>query len=109
AELGSMQTNEEIDALRTMGFGPMRFLVMPKALAVMMVMPCLTVLADLMGGLGGLTTGMFRLDLNVTSYINETQRAVHLRDFLSGLIKSVAFGLAITLISCQQGLAATGG
>jgi phospholipid/cholesterol/gamma-HCH transport system permease protein len=109
AELGSMQTNEEIDALRTMGFGPMRFLVMPKMLALMFVMPCLTVLADLMGVTGGLATGMFRLDLNLTSYINETQRAVHLRDFASGLIKSVAFGLAITLISCQQGLAASGG
>lgn len=109
AELGSMQTNEEIDALRTMGFGPMRFLVMPKALALMFVMPLLTVVADLMGCLGGLTTGMFRLDLSAAAYLAETQRAVHLSDFTSGLIKSVAFGLAITLISCQQGLAATGG
>lgn len=109
AELGSMQTNEEIDALRTMGFGPMRFLVMPKALALMAVMPLLTVVADLMGGLGGLTTAMLRLDLSATAYLAETQRAVHLSDFTSGLIKSVAFGLAITLISCQQGLAATGG
>jgi phospholipid/cholesterol/gamma-HCH transport system permease protein len=109
AELGSMQTNEEIDALRTMGFGPMRFLVMPKALALMAVMPMLTILADLMGCLGGLTTGVVRLDLSVAGYLAESQRAVHLSDFTSGLIKSVAFGLAITLISCQQGLAATGG
>jgi phospholipid/cholesterol/gamma-HCH transport system permease protein len=109
AELGSMKTNEEIDALRTMGFGPMRFLVMPKALALMVVMPLLTILADLMGGLGGLTTGVVRLDLSVSAYLNETERAVQLSDFTSGLIKSVAFGLAIALISCQQGLAATGG
>jgi len=109
AELGSMQTNEEIDALRTMGFGPMRFLVMPKALALMAVMPLLTVLADLMGCLGGLTTAVVRLDLSVAAYLAESQRAVQLSDFTSGLIKSVAFGLAITLISCQQGLAATGG
>jgi phospholipid/cholesterol/gamma-HCH transport system permease protein len=109
AELGSMKTNEEIDALRTMGFGPMRFLVMPKAIALMVVMPLLTILADLMGGLGGLTTGVLRLDLSVSAYINETERAVQLSDFTSGLIKSVAFGLAIALISCQHGLAATGG
>jgi phospholipid/cholesterol/gamma-HCH transport system permease protein len=109
AELGSMQTNEEIDALRTMGFGPMRFLVMPKTLALMIVLPLLTVLADLMGGLGGLTTAVLRLDINPSAYFTETQRAVHLRDFTSGLIKSVAFGLAIALISCQQGLAASGG
>lgn len=109
AELGSMQTNEEIDALRTMGFGPMRFLVMPKALALMFVMPLLTVVADLMGGLGGLVTAMLRLDLSATAYLTETQRAVQLGDFTQGLTKSVAFGLAITLISCQQGLAATGG
>jgi phospholipid/cholesterol/gamma-HCH transport system permease protein len=109
AELGSMQTNEEIDALRTMGFGPMRFLVMPKALALMIIMPMLTTLADLMGGLGGLTTGVVRLDLSVAAYLAETERAVHLSDFTSGLIKSVAFGLAIALISCQQGLAASGG
>ncbi|HET8932385.1 MAG TPA: MlaE family lipid ABC transporter permease subunit [Polyangiales bacterium] len=109
AELGSMQTNEEIDALRTMGFGPMRFLVMPKTIALMFVMPLLTVLADVMGGFGGLTTAVLRLDINPSSYFTETQHAVHLRDFTSGLIKSVAFGLAIALISCQQGLAATGG
>jgi phospholipid/cholesterol/gamma-HCH transport system permease protein len=109
AELGSMQTNEEIDALRTMGFGPMRFLVMPKALALVVVVPLLTVLADLMGGLGGLVAAVTRLDINSTAYLTETQRAVQLRDVFSGLIKSGAFGMAIALISCQQGLAATGG
>jgi len=109
AELGSMKTNEEIDALRTMGFGPMRFLVMPKALGLMLVAPLITIIADLMGGLGGLLVGVYRLDLSVTSYLSETQRAVKLFDVLSGLIKSVAFALAVALICCQQGLAATGG
>jgi phospholipid/cholesterol/gamma-HCH transport system permease protein len=109
AELGSMKTNEEVDALRTMGFGPMRFLVMPRALALMAVMPLLTLTADLSGGVGGLVVGIKRLGLISSAYINETQRAVHMHDLLSGLIKSVAFGLAIALIACQQGLAATGG
>jgi phospholipid/cholesterol/gamma-HCH transport system permease protein len=109
AELGSMKTNEEIDALRTMGFGPMRFLVMPRALALMMIAPLLTLLADISGGMGGLLVGVKSLGLSPIGYFNETQRAVHMHDLVSGLIKSVAFALAIALISCQQGLAAQGG
>lgn len=109
AELGSMKTNEEIDALRTMGFGPMRFLVMPRALALMLVAPLLTIIADLAGGVGGLLVGITRMDLTAASYIAETKRAVHMHDLNSGLIKSGAFALAIALISCQQGLAASGG
>lgn len=109
AELGSMKTNEEIDALRTMGFGPMRFLVMPKALGLMLVAPLLTLIADLAGNFGGLLVGMMKLDLSAQSYLSELQRAVHLPDVMQGLTKSVAFALAIALISCQQGLAASGG
>jgi phospholipid/cholesterol/gamma-HCH transport system permease protein len=109
AELGSIQTNEEIDALRTMGFGPMRFLVMPRAFALMLVAPLLTLVADTAGVVGGLTIGKHTLDLSTSAYVNETQRAVHMHDVSSGLIKSVAFALAIALISSQQGLAATGG
>jgi phospholipid/cholesterol/gamma-HCH transport system permease protein len=109
AELGSMKVNEEIDALRTMGFGPMRFLVMPRTLALMLVMPILTLLADLVGILGGLLVGLTSLDLTVTVYFTETQKAVKLWDVYSGLIKSVLFAAAIALISCQQGLATTGG
>ncbi len=109
AELGSMRVNEEIDALRTMGFGPMRFLVLPRTLAMMVVLPMLTLVADVMGILGGLWVGVASLDLTVMSYFNEIQKAVKLWDIYSGLIKSVAFGFAITMISCQQGLAASGG
>jgi phospholipid/cholesterol/gamma-HCH transport system permease protein len=109
AELGSMKVNEEIDALRTMGFGPMRFLVMPRSLALMLVMPILTLLADAVGILGGLVVGLTSLDLTVTVYFTETQKAVKLWDVYSGLLKSVLFALAIALISCQQGLATTGG
>jgi phospholipid/cholesterol/gamma-HCH transport system permease protein len=109
AELGSMKVNEEIDALRTMGLGPMRFLVLPRALALMLVMPLLTLLADFVGILGGLVVGLSSLDLTITSYFTETQKAVKLWDVYSGLIKSVLFALAIALICCQQGLATTGG
>jgi phospholipid/cholesterol/gamma-HCH transport system permease protein len=109
AELGTMKTNEEIDALRTMGFGQMRWLVMPRALALMAVAPLLTIIADLCGWLGGLMIGMYRLDLTFTAFLTETQRAVKMSDITSGLIKSVGFALATALVSCQQGLATTGG
>jgi phospholipid/cholesterol/gamma-HCH transport system permease protein len=109
AELGSMQTNEEIDALRTMGFGPMRFLVIPRALALMIVAPLVTLVADTAGVLGGFTVGKYSLGLTATAFMNQMQRAVHLHDLNSGLIKSVTFALAIALISSQQGLAASGG
>jgi phospholipid/cholesterol/gamma-HCH transport system permease protein len=109
AELGTMKTNEEIDALRTMGFGPMRWLVIPRALALMAVAPLLTILADLCGCLGGLVVGVYRLDLTVAAYLTESQRAIKLFDITQGISKSIAFALAIALISCQQGLATTGG
>lgn len=109
AELGTMKTNEEIDALRTMGFGPMRWLVIPRTVALMAVAPLLTLIADLCGIVGGLMVGVYRLDLTVAAYMTETQRVVKLIDITQGLSKSMAFALAIALISCQQGLATTGG
>jgi phospholipid/cholesterol/gamma-HCH transport system permease protein len=109
AELGSMKINEEIDALRTMGFGPMRYLVIPRAIGLMLVLPLLTLIADVMGVLGGLIIATTTLGLTAPAYWNETQKAMKLFDVTGGLIKSVAFALAIALISCQQGLAASGG
>jgi phospholipid/cholesterol/gamma-HCH transport system permease protein len=109
AELGFMQVNGEIDALRTMGFGPMRYLVLPRTLALALVMPLLTLLADLAGMLGGLVVGVWHLDLSVRGYLNQTARVVSLWDISTGLIKSVVFGLAISMIACQQGLATAGG
>jgi phospholipid/cholesterol/gamma-HCH transport system permease protein len=109
AELGSMQVNGEIDALRTMGFGPMRYLVVPRTLALIMVLPLLTVLADLAGMAGGLVVGVSNLDLTVRGYLFQTARVVSVWDISSGLIKSVVFGLVISLIACQQGLATSGG
>jgi phospholipid/cholesterol/gamma-HCH transport system permease protein len=109
AELGTMKTNEEIDALRTMGFGTMRWLVMPRAFALMAVAPLLTIIADLCGWVGGLLVGVYRLDLTFSAFLAESQRAVKPSDITQGLTKSIAFALAISMISCQQGLATTGG
>jgi phospholipid/cholesterol/gamma-HCH transport system permease protein len=109
AELGTMRVSEEIDALRTLGFGPIRFLVLPRALAVMLVLPLLTLISDLVGIAGGLSVGMLSLDLTLGAYLTETRRAVSLWDVSSGLLKSVVFALSIALISSQQGFAASGG
>ena len=109
AELGFMQVNEEIDALKTMGFGVMPYLVLPRTLALIIVLPLLTILADLAGLLGGLLVGMFSLDLTVSGYVQETARVVTLWDISSGVVKSGLFGLTIALIACQQGLSTSGG
>lgn len=109
AELGSMRVNEEIDALRTMGFAPLRFLVFSRGVALVLMMPLLTLVADVMGILGGMTVATLSLDMTSTVYLNQTQKAVQLWDVASGLVKSGVFGLAIAMISCQQGLATTGG
>ncbi|MDB4972097.1 MAG: uncharacterized protein JWN48_438 [Myxococcaceae bacterium] len=109
AELGSMKVNEEVDALRTMGMGPMRYLVFPRLLAMVIVMPLLSLFADGMGLLGGLVVAITSLDLSATAYWHEIQKAVSAWDVSSGLFKSALFGAAITLIACQQGLATEGG
>lgn len=109
AEIGSMKVSEEIDALRTMGFGPMRFLVLPRTVALMLVMPLLTLLGDAVGMLGGLVVGLGTLDLTLVGYLNETQKALGLWDVFSGTLKSVVFAMVISLIACQQGLATSGG
>jgi phospholipid/cholesterol/gamma-HCH transport system permease protein len=109
AELGSMSVAEEIDALRTMGFGPIRYLVLPRTLALVVALPVLTLIGDLLGMLGGLVVGIGSLDLTIGGYAMETQRAVGAWDVFSGVIKSVVFALAISMISCQQGFATTGG
>ncbi len=109
AELGTMKVSEEIDALRTIGFGPLRHLVFPRMLALFLVMPVLTLLADLAGLSGGLLVGVLNLDLTIVGYLHQTSRALGVWDVFQGLIKSGFFGLAIGLISCHQGLSTSGG
>jgi phospholipid/cholesterol/gamma-HCH transport system permease protein len=109
AELGSMKVSEEIDALRAMGFGPMRYLVMPRTIALILVVPVLTLLADIVGILGGLVVATTTMGVSASAYFHQTQSAVFLWDVQSGLIKSVAYAIAIALIACQQGFATTGG
>jgi phospholipid/cholesterol/gamma-HCH transport system permease protein len=109
AELGSMKVNEEIDALRTLGLTPFGWLVMPRVLALVLVVPVLTLIADFIGVTGGLLVGVTNLDLTARGYLIETLKAVQGWDVITGLVKSLAFSVAIALIACQQGFAAEGG
>jgi phospholipid/cholesterol/gamma-HCH transport system permease protein len=109
AELGTMRVSEEIDALRTLGLDPYHFLVFPRVIALVLVLPLLTIFADLVGIAGGLLVATAKLDLTVNAYLIQTQQAVGLWDVFSGVIKTFVFGLGIALIACQRGLATSGG
>jgi phospholipid/cholesterol/gamma-HCH transport system permease protein len=108
-ELGSMKVDEEIDALRTLGLEPYGWLVMPRLLALVLVVPVLTVLADVAGVLGGLVVAVTSLGLPARGYFNEMRSTLAAWDVQSGLVLSVAFAIAIGLIACEQGFAASGG
>ncbi len=104
AELGTMQVNEEIDALRTLGISPMEFLVLPRVLGLSLMMPLLCAYSDLMGVLGGMTVGLVMLDLNVQEYLRVTQESVKLTYFWIGLFHSFVFGVLVAFTGCLQGM-----
>lgn len=105
AQLGTMNVNSEIDALRTMGISPMEFLVMPRMLALILMMPLLTMYADLMGILGGALVSISAFDISLIQYYNEIIKAVDLTDFMVGFFKSVVFAALIAIAGCRRGMA----
>ena len=105
ASIGTMQVNEEIDALKTMGFDPMDFLVLPRMLALILMMPLLYLYANLLGMLGGGAIAVTVLGLTVEQYAHQLFSAVPLSMVFSGLIKSSVFGLLVALCGCMQGIA----
>ncbi len=109
AEIGTMKVSEEVDALVTMGLNPINFLLVPKFVAMMIMMPCLTTIADLMGILGGATFAYSTMGMNVGQYLLGTADALVMRDIVSGLVKSVMFGMVIVQIGCYEGFTVTGG
>ena len=109
AELGTMKVSEEVDALFTMGFDPTRFLVVPKLLASVIVVPFLTLFSSLFGIAGGLLVGVFMLDLTAGAYIAKTVETLTLFDVYWGLLKSAVFALLIAWIGCFRGFRVTGG
>ena len=104
AQLGTMNVNSEIDALKTMGISPMQFLVLPRMLALILMMPLLCLYADLMGMLGGAMVTVSAFDVSLIQYYNETQKAVDLTDFGIGLFKSLVFAVLIATAGCMRGM-----
>ena len=104
AQLGTMQVNEEIDAFKTMGVSPMEHLVLPRMLALVLMMPLLVLYADLMGILGGLTIGVTMLDLPVLEYYHQTVGAITLTGLTIGLAKGAMFGVLVAVAGCMRGM-----
>jgi phospholipid/cholesterol/gamma-HCH transport system permease protein len=109
AELGTMKVSEEIDALEAMGLDSVRYLVLPKYFAMLVMMPCLTLISDLSGILGGALFEIVQLDMSFTMCLSATRDALVMRDITTGLIKSLVFGLIITEIGCYEGFSVRGG
>jgi len=104
AQLGTMETNEEIDAMKTMGISPMEFLVLPRMLALALMMPLLCLYADLMGVIGGAIVGVGMLDISVIQYYNQTREAMGPANLWIGLLHSLIFGILVALAGCLRGM-----
>ena len=109
AELGTMKVGEEIEALEVMSINPVRFLVVPRFLAMMVMLPVLTIFGDYIGMAGGWTICHFALDMNTAGYVQRLLEASHPVDLYSGIVKSIVFAWLIITIACQAGLSVTGG
>lgn len=104
AELGTMTVNEEIDALRTMGISPIDFLVVPRILALVLMMPLLTLYADLMGILGGALVGVTLFDIGIYEYFRQTRSAIDLLDVFGGVFKGLVYGAIVAVSGCLRGM-----
>jgi phospholipid/cholesterol/gamma-HCH transport system permease protein len=104
AQLGTMKVTQEIDALTTFGFRPIEYLVLPRIMALCLMMPLLCIYSNIMGFLGGVVVGTGMLDLSVSQYWHETISAVHLTDLMLGLFKALLFGVLIAVAGCLRGM-----
>ena len=104
AQLGTMKVTQEIDAFTTMGFSPLEFLVLPRVVALVLMMPLLCLYSDFVGVLGGAAVGLGMLDLSWTTYFRETANAISLTDVFGGVFKSSVYGVLIALSGCLRGI-----
>jgi phospholipid/cholesterol/gamma-HCH transport system permease protein len=109
AEIGTMRVTEQIDALVTLRANPVQYLSVPRFLACLVMTPALTVITDIVGILGGAFVAFFALNITVDKYLENIFQYIGLMDFLSGILKSLFFGIEIAVISCYQGFNTTGG
>jgi phospholipid/cholesterol/gamma-HCH transport system permease protein len=109
AEIGTMKVAEELDALEVMGLNQVRYLVVPKYLAMIIMMPCLSLISDLSGIVGGALFEIFQLDQSVSTILVHNQEALVMRDIWTGLVKSIVFGIIIAEVGCYEGFSVQGG
>lgn len=109
AELGTMAVTEQVDALRALGASPIRKLVLPRVVAVVVMLPVLTLLADFLGMIGGLVIAVFEIKIGASFYLSTVIQSLKYNDLMHGLCKTPFFGLEIALIGCYNGLNAHGG
>lgn len=109
AELAAMRVTEQIDALAVMAINPVKYLIVPRILAGIMVVPILTVMDDFVGIVGGYLVGVGLLGINEGIFVDKMVELVELSDIFNGLFKSLCFGIILTLISCYKGYNASGG
>ncbi len=109
AELGTMKVTEQIDALHTMSVNPVHYLVMPRIVAAIVMLPVLTVVSDFIGIVGGYFVGVELLNINSGIFVAKIVEFVDLGDIYNGLIKAACFGLILSLIGCYKGIETTGG
>ncbi len=109
AEMGTMKVSDEILALQTMALDPVKFLITPRFIAIIVMLPCLTVMADAMGVFGGYLVGVNILGIASTSYIDNSLDAMQLKDFITGLIKSGVFAVIIVMVGSYQAFIIEGG
>ncbi len=109
AELGTMKVSEQIEALDTMALNPIRYLVVPRFLGLLVMLPCLVVISDLMGICGGFLVGVFNLHLNPYRYMTFSFQFMMWKDIWTGLVKSAVFAVIISMVGCYMGLNTKGG
>lgn len=109
AEIGTMRVTEQIDALKTLATNPFKYLIAPRLIAGMTMLPVLVLIADIIGVFGGYLVSIYSLGFNPSSYINNTMDFLHAQDVISGLVKAAVFGMLLTLMGCYHGYHSRGG
>ena len=109
AELGTMKVTEQIDALETLATNPISYLVVPRFIAMIIMLPVLTIFADIIGMLGGYIIGVYKLNISHAMYLKNTWDPLKYKDVFTGLVKSVFFAVIICIVACYEGMTAEGG
>lgn len=109
AEIGTMRVTEQVDALTTLSTSPIKYLVVPRLLAGLLMLPCLVFIADILGIFGGFLVAVYRLEFNAAVYLNSTWQFLEPIDVISGLVKAAVFGFAVALMGCYHGYHSKGG